>query len=86
MRLMMYECRCPNDGKMLAYIARPPLSELRHVHLCACGRRVEGKVHVEAIIKRIIGQVKCSCGKTSAKTLGCLVTIKCRKCKAVIQF
>jgi len=39
----MYECRCPNDGKMLARLARPPLSELRYVHLCEGGRRMEGR-------------------------------------------
>jgi len=83
---MMYECRCPNDGKMLAHIARPPLSNLRYVHLCPCGRRVEGTVHVKAVTKRIIGQVECPCGRTAVKALGYLVTIKCRKCKAVIQF
>jgi hypothetical protein len=82
---MMYECRCPNDRKMLAHTARPPLPALRYVHLCAFGGRAEGKVNVEAITKRIIGQVECSCGWTAAKTQGYLVTVRCRKCKPVIQ-
>jgi hypothetical protein len=83
---MMYQCRCPYDGKKLAHIARPLLSDLRCVHLCACGQRVEGKVQVKTSTKRIIGQVKCSCGKTTEKTPGYLVAIKCRKGKAIIQF
>ena len=82
----MYECRCPNDGKKLARIARPPLSELRYAPLYSCGRRVVGKVRVEAISKRIIAQIDCPCGRVTTKILGYLVTIKCRKCKAIIQF
>jgi hypothetical protein len=82
----MYECRCPNDGKMLAHIARPPLPDLRLDHLCACGRRVKAKVLVEARTKRIVAEVRCPCGIRTTRTLGYLVIIKCRKCKAVIQF
>jgi len=82
---MRYECRCPNDGKMLAHIARPPLSELRLEHLCECGRIVKGKVLVEAVTKRIICQVRCPCGIRETRILRYLVTIKCRKCKAIIQ-
>jgi len=82
----MYECRCPNDGKMLARLARPLLSELTYIHLCECGRRVEGNVRVEALTKRIIGQADCPCGRSRTKVLGYLVTVKCRRCKATIQF
>jgi hypothetical protein len=60
----MYECHCPYDGKMLAHIARPPLFNLRYVHLCPCGRRVEGMVHVEAVTKLIIGQAEWPCGRS----------------------
>jgi len=82
----MYECRCPNDGKMLARLARPPLSQLSYVHVCECGRRVEGKGRVEAITKRIVGQADCRCGRARTKVLGYLVTVKCRRCGATIQF
>jgi hypothetical protein len=82
----MYECRCPNDGKKLARIARPPLPELRLDHLCVCGRKVKAKVLVEARTKRIVAEVRCACGMSMTRTLGYLVTVKCRKCKAVIQF
>ncbi|MFH1349338.1 MAG: hypothetical protein ABII26_00210 [Pseudomonadota bacterium] len=72
---MMYECRCPNDGKKLAHIARPPLSDLRYTPLCSCGRRVVGKIRIESISKRIIAQAECPCGRVTTKVLGYLVTI-----------
>jgi phage FluMu protein Com len=82
----MYEIRCPHDGKLLARIARPPLSELRYAHECACGRSVKGKVLVEAATMRIIGQVHCPCGMSTTRILGYLVTVKCKRCKAIVKF
>jgi hypothetical protein len=77
---MMYGCRCPNNGKMPVYISRPPLSDLRHDHLCECGARAEGKVRIEATTKRIVPHVKCCCGMTSMRILGYLVTINAPFC------
>jgi len=82
----MYEFRCPNDGKLLARIARPPLPQLRYEHFCECGRRVEGKVLLESITKRIIGKVHCPCGMSTTRILGYLVTVKCKRCKAIVKF
>jgi hypothetical protein len=45
----LFDC-CPNDGKMLAHIARPPFSKLRLEHLCECGRIAEGKSCYEALL------------------------------------
>jgi len=45
----MYECRCPNDGKKLAEISRPPLSILRYEQRCKCGRKIKGKVEVDPV-------------------------------------
>ena len=82
----MYECRCPNDGKKLAHMGRPPLAQLTYEAHCECGRRVRGKVRVEAASGRIIGKARCPCGRVSTRVLGYLVAIKCRRCKSVIWF
>ncbi len=82
----MYECRCPNDGKKLAEIARPPLSELRYLYHCVCGRKVEGKVLVEEKENLILGLAKCACGREETKILGYLVTIRCKRCKEIVKF
>ncbi len=82
----MYECRCPNDGKKLAEISRPPLSMLRYEKKCACGRGIKGKVEVDPVSGWIIGKATCTCGRTYKKVLGYLVRIKCRRCKEVIGF
>lgn len=80
----MHECRCPHDGKMLAEIARPPLSAMTGDQLCDCGRWITPTIDLE--VDRIIRTVRCLCGYKSTGVAGFMVRIQCPKCKKKISF
>jgi len=84
--LLMYEFRCPNDGKKLAEIARPPLKELNYVYKCNCGNTIQGKIFIDKKQGKIFVQLSCPCGYQKIKPIGDLVFIKCKKCKKIIYF
>jgi len=54
---IMFECRCPHDGKMLAEIARPPMQAMTGGQLCACGRWLVPRIDLE--FDQIIRTVRC---------------------------
>jgi hypothetical protein len=81
---VMYECRCPHDGKKLAEIGRPPFQAMPCDHFCACGRWLKATIIVE--LNHIIALVRCPCGCESTRVVGYVVTIQCSKCKTVTVF
>lgn len=81
---IMFECRCPHDGKMLAEIARPPMQAMTGGQLCACGRWIIPRIDLE--FDQIIRTVRCVCGYQSTGVAGFVVRIQCPKCKRIISF
>ena len=80
----MHECRCPEDNKKLAEIARPTLKEMEADQLCTCGRWMTPSITLDA--GRIIRNVCCICGYHNTGVVGYLVRITCINCKKTTDF
>ena len=49
----MYECRCPNDGKKLVEMARPPLALGHYDYPCECGSEGLGQAAGKPALKSL---------------------------------
>ncbi len=82
----MYECRCPNDNKKLAELARPPLGELNYIYYCRCGEVTPVQISLDTLDLGIVAFVKCPCGLEKASVIGHLARIKRRNCSIIAEF
>lgn len=81
----MYEVRCPKCNKKLAELGRKPIQEFCYTKLCKCGKEVKAKISTNDK-EEIIASLSCACGYRKEKVVGHLVSVKCKKCKAITKF
>lgn len=82
----MYEIRCPKCNKKMAESGRKPIGEFTYTKLCKCGKELKGEISIDINNNRIVASLLCSCGYKKNKTIGYVISIKCKKCKTITRF
>lgn len=82
----MHEIHCPKCNKKLAESGRRPIGELVYKKICKCGKEVKGEISIDITNDGIVASLRCDCGYKKNKTIGYVISIKCKKCKTITRF
>lgn len=82
----MYDIRCPKCNRKIAESGRRALGDFTYTKLCKCGKELKGEISIDITDDRIVASLQCDCGYKKNKTIGHVISIRCKRCKTIVRF